>query len=207
MKILRLIRTFIIITTLGLFASSAYSADRIVIDELDSNGAFAPMYARIIDNLESDYVPIVFYRPPNCVNPAFDLLLYFDVPAAFFCTPLTIEGFAIFEDFAPGVPPFQQNFKGDNVPFVFVERAVYNMIATDGLTIGDLYEYGLWGTATSYKEVLSPKPGPAQVGFVNIQAKGMLDDETPFSFHVVAQVFGDFPNLVPQERKFSLNFD
>lgn len=212
MKILRFISAFAILASLGLFASSANSADRIVIDEFDSNGAYAPFYARIIDNLESDYIPIVFYRPPSCVNPAFDLLLLFDVPAAFFCLPLTIEGFAIFEDFETdvltGTPPFQQNFKGDSVPFVFVERDTYNTIAADGLTIADLLAAGTWGTATSYKEVLSPKPGPAQVGFVNILAKGTLDDDgTPFSFHVVAQVFGDFPNLLPQERVFKLKFD
>ena len=196
------------------------AGDRVVIDESDANLAFAPMYARIMDNLDSDYVPIVFYRDPTCVDEIFDLLMTFDLPSSptdpgsFGCLPLTIEGFAIFEDFEsdpPGIPPRQAKYKGDAVPFVFVEREIYNDIAADGLQITELVADGMnvmWGTATSYKEVLQPKPGSAKVGLLNIVAKGTLDDDgTPFSFRVTTQVFGDFPDLVLKERVFRLKFD
>jgi hypothetical protein len=183
------------------------AADRLVIDERDSNGAFSPMYARIMDNGVSDYVPIVFYRDPACVRPDFNLFYMFDFPAAFYCLPLTVEGFAIFEDAANiplGVPPFQSKMSGDAVPFVFVERGVYNAIAADGLTMGD-FTADMWGTATSYKEVLQPSPG-APVGLLSIVAEGTMDEDgTPFRFRVTSQVFEDGTELA--ERVFSLKFD
>ena len=205
MKILSLIRTLVIVTTLGLFASSANSADRVVIDEWDTNFGFSPMYARIMDNLESEYVPVLFYRNPECVNPDFNLLLYYDVPAAFMCLPLTVEGFAIFEDREtnPFDPPVQSKLIGNSVPFVFIERATYDLIAADGLTIDDLRDYGIWGTATSYKEVLQPTPP----GLLNIVAEGTRDDGVTFRFRVTSQIFEEDGIPVIAERVFSLKFD
>jgi hypothetical protein len=206
MKILGLLNTFIFLAALGVFTSPANSADRILIDEGDTNMAFSPMYARVMDNLESEYVPVAFYRNPECVNPSFDLLLYYDIPGAFFCLPLMAEGFAIFEDREnnPFDPPIQSKLKGDSVPFVFVERETYNMIAADGLTIGDLRDYGIWGTATSFKEELQPTPP----GLLNIVAEGMRDDGVPFRFRLTSQFFeGDVIPVVIAERVFSLKFD
>lgn len=182
------------------------SADRVVIDEWDTNFAFSPMYARVMDNGVSDYVPIVFYRNPECVRADFNLLEVFDVPDAFYCLPLTIEGFAIFEDAANiplGVPPFQAKSSGDAVPFAFVDRYTYDIIAADGLTMDDLAA-AMWGMATSYKEVLQPSPD-ANVGLLNIVAEGSLDqDGTPFRLRVTAQVFEYGTELA--ERVFSLKF-
>jgi len=185
----------------------ANAADRIVIDNEDPS-AFAPMYARIIDNGVSDYVPIVFYRDPACVNPDFDLLSGFDIPGAFFCLPLTIEGFAIFvdaeHDLPIGIPPRQAKYSGDSVPFAFVERGIYDTIAVNGLTIGE-FTPDMWGTATKFNEVLKPSPGPAKVGLLNIVAKGTLDASgTPFSFRVTTQVFN---GIELAERVFKLKFD
>jgi hypothetical protein len=184
---------------------AVYSADRVVIDEWDTNFAFSPMYARVMDNGVSDYVPIVFYRNPECVRPDFDLLHVFDVPAAFYCLPLTMEGFSIFEDAANiplGVPPFQAKFSGDEVPMAFVDRETYNVIAADGLTIGD-FTADMWGTATSYKEVLQPSPD-ANVFLLNIVAEGALDqDGTQFRLRVTAQAFS---STEIAERVFSLKF-
>jgi hypothetical protein len=206
MNTLRTINTFIIIAMLGMFASSANAADRVLVDEYDTNMAFSPMYARVMDNLESEYVPVVFYRNTECVDPGFDLLLYYDVPGAFFCLPLTVEGFAIFEDREtnPFDPPIQSKLKGDSVPFVFVERETYNTIAADGLTIGDLRDYGIWGTATSFKEELQPIPP----GLINIVANGMRDDGVSFSFRLTSQFFeGDVMPVIIAERVFSLKFN
>lgn len=181
------------------------AADRVVIDEWDTNHAFSPMYARIMDNGVSDYVPIVFYRNPECVRADFDLLYVFDVPAAFFCLPLTMEGFSIFEDAANiplGVPPFQAKFSGDAVPMAFVDRDTYNVIATDGLTMDD-FTADMWGTATSYKEVLQPSPD-ANVFLLNIVAEGALDqDGTQFRLRITAQ---SFDGVEIEERVFSLKF-
>ena len=206
MNTLRTINTFIIIVMLGMFASSANAADRVLIDEYDTNMAFSPMYGRVIDNLESEYVPVYFYRTTECVNPGFDLLLSYDVPGAFFCLPLTVEGFAIFEDREnnPFDPPIQSKLKGDSVLFVFVERETYNTIAADGLTIGDLRDYGIWGTATSFKEELQPIPP----GLISIVAEGMRDDGVPFRFRLTSQFFeGDVMPVVIAERVFSLKFE
>ena len=181
------------------------AADRVVIDEWDTNHAFSPMYARVMDNLVSDYIPIVFYRDPACVNKEFNLLLVFDVPTAFGCLPLTMEGFSIFEDAANipfGVPPFQAKLSGDAVPMAFVDRYTYNDIAADGLTMGD-FTADMWGTATSYKEVLHPSPD-ANVFLLSIVAEGTLDqDGTPFRLRVTAQ---SFDGVEIEERVFSLNF-
>jgi len=205
MKILRLLNIFIVLATLGMFGSSVNAADRVLIDEMDTNMAFSPMYGRVIDNLESEYVPVYFYRDPECVNPGFDLLTSYDVPGAFFCLPLTAEGFAIFKDREnnPFDPPMLSKLKGDGVPFVFVERDTYNMIAADGLTIGDLRDYGAWGTATSFKEELQPIPP----GLINIVAEGMRDDGVAFRFRLTSQFFEGDVSIIIAERVFELKFE
>jgi hypothetical protein len=190
----------------ALFLPAAVNAaDRVVIDEWDTNHAFSPMYARVMDNLVSDYVPIVFYRDPACVNEDFNLLLVFDVPTAFSCLPLTMEGFSISEDadnIPLGVPPIQAKSSGDAVPMVFVDRGTYNVIAADGLTMDD-FTADMWGTATSYKEVLQPSPD-ANVFLLSIVAEGTLDqDGTPFRLRVTAQ---SFDGVEIEERVFSLKF-
>lgn len=213
------------IFTVLLLPVLASSADRILIDEWDSNHAFAPMYARVMNNGLSDYVPIVFYRNPACVRPDFNLLMVMDPPVlidpgppplidfrALACLPLTAEGFAIFEgEFDPtaGVPPIQNKLAGDAVPFVFVARADFNAVAADGLTMADLYDVGLWGTATSFKEVLQPLPGVVPVGLINIVAGGERDDGTPFTFRLTSQFFyaDDDIQVLITERVFNLKFD
>jgi hypothetical protein len=197
----------------------ASAADRIVIDEWDSNGGFAPMYARVMDNMESEYIPVVFYRNTLCVRPDFDLLQLFDIPSALFCLPLSVEGFAIFEgEFDPtaGIPPIQSKFSGDSVPFAFVERSVYEEIVYDGdgLTYGELDANAIWGDASAYNEVLQPGGGPAKVPFLNIVSSGMLNTEVDadgdgdmdntFRFQVTAQFFD---SITPTARVFTLTFD
>ena len=224
-----LMNTFLVaIFAALLLPGIASAADRIAIDEWDSNHAFAPMYARVMNNGISDFVPIVFYRNPACVRPDFNLLMVMDPPVlidpgpppvidfrALACLPLTVEGFAIFEgefDPAAGAPPIQNKLAGDAVPFVFVAREDFDAVAVDvdGLTMADLYDVGLWGTATSFKEVLQPLPGVAPVGLINIVAKGALDtDGTPFTFRLTSQFFVQDDGIPVEiaERVFKLNFD
>ena len=214
------INTFLL-TVFGalLLPGLAGAADRVVIDEWDSNGGFAPIYARVMDNMESEYIPIVFYRNTACVRPDFDLLQLFDIPFALFCLPLTVEGFAIFEgDFDPaaGIPPIQSKFAGDSVPFAFVERSVYEEIAGDGdgLTMTELSENAIWGDASTYNEVLQPGGGPAKVPFLNIVSSGTLNTEldadgdgdldSTFRFRVTAQFFD---GVTPTARVFTLTFE
>jgi len=222
-----LMNTFLVaVFTALLLPGLANAGDRILIDAGDSNLAFAPAYARVINNGLSDFVPIVFYRNPICVDPDFDLISFIDLPTpnpmppppfldfgAFGCLPLTVEGFAIFEgEFDPfaAIPPIQNKLTGDAVPFVFVARDDFDAVAADGLTMADLYDVGLWGTATSFKEVLHPLPGVVQVGLINIVATGALDDDgTPFKFRLTSQFFyaDDGIQVLIAERVFNLKFD
>jgi len=214
------ISTFLaIVFSALLLPGLAGAADRIVIDQWDSNSGFAPIYARVMDNMESEYIPIVFYRNTACVRPDFDLLQLFDIPFALFCLPLTVEGFAVFEgEFDPtaGIPPIQSRFAGDSVPFSFVERSIYETLVSDGdgLTITELAGNAIWGSASAYNEVLQPGGGPAKVPFLNILATGALDSEvdadgdgdidSTFRFQVTSQFFD---GVTPTARVFSLTFE
>jgi hypothetical protein len=70
---------------------------RVTFPSAESPGV--PAYARIESGqvyISDGWAVIAFYRDPTCVHPDFDLLNFFDVPAAFGC-PLTVEGFALYE--------------------------------------------------------------------------------------------------------------
>jgi hypothetical protein len=60
-----------------------------------------PFYARIEPHAilhTDDWAFVVCYRPPGCVPSTFNLLDFFDIPAAFACQPPTINGFLIVAD-------------------------------------------------------------------------------------------------------------
>ena len=57
---------------------------------------YAPIYMDWY--ADDERVAFIFYRPPDCVPETFDLFVFFDIPGAFFCTPLTVEGFVIYKD-------------------------------------------------------------------------------------------------------------
>jgi hypothetical protein len=61
----------------------------------------------------------------------------------------------------------------------------------------------MWGTATSYKEVLQP----GTPGLLNIVAEGTRDDGVSFSFRLTSQFFEQGGVPVIAERVFSLKFD
>jgi hypothetical protein len=126
-----------------------------------------PAYARIESGhiyIADGWAVIVFYRDPSCVRPDFNLLLFFDVPAAFGC-PLTVEGFAVYETEAyPMGAPKVSHTKGTGaVPVWFVPAEVMLAAMADGeLFIGELEALGgrLVGYATHFDEMLQPLPHP-----------------------------------------------
>jgi hypothetical protein len=119
-----------------------------------------PFYA----NFAADFIPtddgtvgIAFIREPSCIPTDFNLLLFFDVPAAFGCE-LTIEGKLWWYDSETDPFPFKiQQWGLGAVPIYFVDEAELAAATQDGvLTIGELQALPslLIGLADSYLEVI-----------------------------------------------------
>jgi hypothetical protein len=156
-----------------------------------------PFYARIYD----DYIAIVdgwavvsFYRDPGCVPADFNLLAFFDVPAAFGC-PHTVEGFSLWHG-APfaGSPKIVQTQGTGAVPYWFIPaEAVLEVIQDGVLTIGELAALPgrLVGHASHFTETLHPDPDPVGGGGHPIDkliqnAHGTLTDGRRFQYHVAS---------------------
>jgi len=137
-----------------------------------------PYYARIRHNFaihNGQWAAIFFYRSPACVPASFNLLQLFNPPAAFGC-PLTVEGFAIYDQVPPppGVSPKQaKTFGLGAVPVWFVRWADLQAAVADGvLTIRDLAQMNpIVGSATFFRETLHPTE-TAQVPKLSIVARG-----------------------------------
>lgn len=161
-----------------------------------------PFYARIEPFqpafLTADgWAVIPFYRDPECIRPDFNLLTFFDAPAAFGCG-LTVTGFSLFESLGSPAPPKVSQARGAGaVPFWFVPVTSALAAAQDGLlTIEELAALPglLEGHATFFHEVLHPVPAPSGAGGhvqpkLIIEARGVLEDGRDFRFHH-AQVDG-----------------
>ena len=150
-----------------------------------------PIYA----NFSADFIPaddgivgIAFIREPSCIPTDFNLLLQFDVPAAWGCE-LTIEGrvwrYEVTDPF-----PFQMRLWGlGAVPiYYFVDEAELAAATQDGvLTIGELQALPslLIGFADSYLEVIhNSNQGGAGFGHEVLNASGtILQSGLPFYFH------------------------
>lgn len=157
-----------------------------------------PMYA----DLSYSYIPeddgwvaIVFKRPPDCIRADFNLLVGFDVPAAFGCNPMTVSGHAIFgaeSDYTSGVPPRQVQLTGSAVPVWLVPAAELHAAATDGmLTIGELAALPglLRGTASTYHQATKNSAAAtggrgAPSGSSSSMARGELEDGRTFSVQI-----------------------
>jgi hypothetical protein len=186
-----------------------------------------PFYARIngyefIGNegifRTEEWAAIVFYRDPGCVPGTFNLLSFFDfsiwaLPPADRC-PLTIEGFEIWNAFPPPEPAFPIHTKSRGlgaVPIWFVAWPEMQALLADRvLTIGELESATtlLKGHATIYNETLHPPGGglvtdAAQVGHINIDASGLLEDARQFQFQAAVSGLTDpdccFPDGKNQE--------
>jgi hypothetical protein len=156
-------------------------------------GTGVPAYARIerapdgsaLVHHDKDWAAIPFYRLPSCVPEGFNLLDFFDAPAAFGC-PMTVEGFEIWKNgpWAGDAAPIQTVSHGlGNVPVWFVPwDALKRALADNTLTMSELEGLSpLKGTASYFKETLHPA-GAAQRTKTQIVAQGLLPDGRSFNF-------------------------
>jgi hypothetical protein len=168
----------VLVVLLLVGAPSAHAKERI--EDLGE----VPYYARVLPG--EAWSVIVFYRPPSCVPPEFDLYsTFFDVPQVFDCDPPTTGGFAIFDNDAP--VPSQLKLHGlGTVPIWFVQTSELAAVAADdAITLGELETLPslMVGTASSYQEVLHPLGG-AQVPKIMVVARGTLEDGRFFQVQV-----------------------
>jgi hypothetical protein len=180
----------------GLLEGTGGSAGAVRTTWPSDNDPGAPFYARI--DPQAPHVPhdgqwaaVVFYRDPACVRPDFNLIDFFDVPAAFGCDPV-VNGTSIWAN-GPGVgSPRVAMQTGTAVPVWFFPAAALLAELDDGaITIGELAAASgrLVGTATHFQETLMPHALPAAMGGgghphpgITITASGTLEDGRSFQF-------------------------
>ena len=155
---------------------------------------YAPIYLDWYG--DDEWVAFIFYRPPDCVPNDFNIFDFFHIPDAFFCIPLTVEGFASYKNPADNVPQQAKLTGLGEVPVWFVSRSDYIDAVQDGkLTFEELEVLPslLKGHATFFKEtrhVLGEHPVPK----VNIVARGTLEDSPDYEsfwFHAFWLVDGN----------------
>lgn len=186
------------VVQVGALAAPA-SSQGLVRTAFPTDDPFGPFYARIVDRppfafSDGVWSAIWFYRDPGCVRPDFNLLLFFDVPAAFAC-PLTVHGFQLWHG-QPGVgaPHTVRSHGSGAVPLWFVPEAVFLEAIQDGeLTIGELASLPglIVGHASRFEELLQPDPAPPELGGgghrvvkINVSALGTLEDGRQFQLQV-----------------------
>jgi len=181
----------------GVFPALVVRANPPVIETIPPHPG-PPWYA----NFSADFIPtddgmvgIAFIREPSCIPTDFNLLLLFDVPAAWGCE-LTIEGKVWRYD--PDDPvPFQERHYGlGAVPIYFVDEAELAAVTQDGvLTIGELQALPslLIGFADSYLDVIhNSNQGGAGKGHEVLNASGtILQSGLPFYFHYTEEFHPD----------------
>jgi len=188
-KCLRLFVPIAVIAFLAVIPGTLWAQKRFLVPQEDPGG---PFYARIEFGLvhhTDEWAAIAFYRDLDCVpGQPFNLLRFFDpnVPRAFSC-PLTVHGFIIYRDPAPGAAPMQSRMQGNGaVPVWFVRwDELQAAIADNKLYIGELE--GLpslkKGTALFFEETLHPTGGSVQT-MLELAAFGILEDGRAFAYQV-----------------------
>lgn len=192
---------FVLILTVAIAWSQASAADNRLVRTTwpSAEDPGPPFYARIQHSPpyflnDGEWAAIVFYRDPGCVPAGFNLLLFFDAPAAFGC-PLTVHGASFWENQPFIGAPKLANSSGDGaVPVWFVPMEAASLAAQDGvLTIGELagLEGLLVGHADGFNEVLHPSPLPPELGGggnsnhkLTLNSHGQLEDGRQFNLHV-----------------------
>lgn len=145
-----------------------------------------PFYARVEISDGSLYA-VVFYRPAECIPPAFNLLDFYDPENCWTCGPTTTEGFMLWEN-GPEVDdgPVLSVLKGRGaVPVWFASVPELEGAAADGiLTIGELGSLPSLqkGFASDYQETLRPYP-IAVTNTMVVEARGSLLDGRAFKVH------------------------
>lgn len=159
-----------------------------------------PFYARTAPpprpiHIVDGWSVIQFYRDPACIRPDFNLLAFFDPPAAFGC-PLVVEGFALWdgEPFV-GAPKMAHQRGMGAVPFWFIPAdAVLGAIEDGVLTIGELAALPglIVGYATYFNDTQHPTAPPEFGGgghrnpVLTQNARGTLEDGRGFQYHLTA---------------------
>ena len=150
-----------------------------------------PFYAREV--VGPEWTAWIFYRPQQCIPADFNLLAFIDAPRAFRCGPMTMDGFAVFEN-GPGIDPAPLLARGDGlgeVPIWFVRTRRYEAADADGvITIGELAALDpLRGSARFYSEVLRNDGNPDTTGYhFSAFAHGKLADGRSFTYLTVRTI-------------------
>lgn len=185
--------TLLLILSTAISTSVAQAAVRVTIPPAPGVPAYARTDLPLPHN--DEWAFIVFYRDPGCVPADFNLLQFFDAPAAFEC-PLTVEGFEIWKN-GPTLDeaPILSHLQGlGAVPVWFVAWPALEAAIADGvLTITDLeaMESLQIGYASFFEETLRPTGG-VQHPTISLVAHGDLLDGR--SFHIQATAYS--PDVV-----------
>lgn len=150
---------------------------------------------------DGEWAVFVFYRDPGCIRPDFNLLDFFDAPAAFGCVSM-VSGRSIWaEDVGVGAPRQVTTSGNGAVPVWLAPVAVARGAVADGmLTIGELEGLpGLvHGTATQFSEVLMPHALPPFLGGgghpdpkLTLVARGVLEDGRSFDYQLNRGDYGE----------------
>lgn len=143
---------------------------------------------------DGEWAAIVFYRDPGCVPAGFNLVQFFDPPAAFGCQ-LTTQGVSHWEvEVLSGAPKITNTKAAGEVPVWFVPVQAITQATQDGvLTMGELEGLDglLVGFADRYTETLQPHSLPPELGGgghpnpkLVIDAQGSLEDGRQFNLHI-----------------------
>lgn len=150
---------------------------------------------------DGEWAVFVFYRDPGCIRSDFNLLEFFDAPAAFGCVSM-VSGQSIWADEIGVGAPKQVTMSGNGaVPVWLAPAAVAAGAVADGtLTIGELGGLpGLVkGTATHLREVLMPHALPPFLGGgghpnpkLTLVARGGLEDGRSFRYQLNRGGYGE----------------
>ena len=194
-----------VVLALSLVAALAWtqvsaSDDGLVRTEWPSAGDPGPPFYARTDAVthfvfhDDEWAAIVFYRDPGCVPAEFNLLQFFDPPAAFGCA-LTIQGSSLWQGEAfLGSPKIATATEAGLVPVWFVSVEAVSQATQDGmLTIGELAGLDglLVGYADRFNETLHPHPLPPELGGgghpnpkLILDAHGQLEDGRQFNLHI-----------------------
>ena len=167
----------------GIFATSVGADPPVRVD--DPN---LPFYGRVLHGEE--WNAIIFYRPTSCVPLSFNIEGFFAGPRAFSCAPMTVSGFAIYENGPPPIDPGPKQARligeGD-VPIWLVPTAAYDNVNVDGrVTIAELLSLDpLIGSASFYSEVLHLRPPSGDFQHYGVVASGTLEDGRDFFLRIL----------------------
>jgi hypothetical protein len=133
---------------------------------------------------DGGWAGIVFIRSPECVSLGFNLLDWFDPPAALSCQ-LRVEGDEWWHSLSEP-PPFQSRERGlGAVPVYFVQLSELDAaMADDVLTITELQGLPslLIGSASYLLQVVHNTNQPTNHGHETLVSRGTLQDGRTFEF-------------------------